>query len=65
MQLESELDELMEERHTVEVGHIRWLNTSQLVQEALKCVDSAVEQLKQYNADTDRLVHSGKDHLQH
>ena len=54
MQLEKEVDALMEERHYIEIAKIRWVNSNKLITDALRCLDSGAEKLRQYNNATDR-----------
>lgn len=48
IQLEKELDTLMEERHYIEIAKIRWINSDNLIIDALKCLDIGVEKIRQF-----------------
>ncbi|XP_075589303.1 uncharacterized protein LOC124496321 [Dermatophagoides farinae] len=49
IQLEKELDSLIEERHYIEIAKIRWINSDNLIIDALKCLDIGVEKIRQFH----------------
>lgn len=38
----------MEERHYIEIAKIRWINSDNIILDALKYFDSGMEKLKQF-----------------
>lgn len=48
MLLEREVDSLMEERHYIEIAKMRWVSSSRLISEAIKCLESGADKLRQY-----------------
>ncbi|OTF70901.1 hypothetical protein BLA29_009127 [Euroglyphus maynei] len=39
----------MEERHYIEIAKIRWINSDNLIIDALKCLDNGVEKIRQFH----------------
>lgn len=50
MLLEREVDSLMEERHYIEIAKMRWVSSSRLISEAIKCLESGADKLRQYES---------------
>lgn len=54
MLLEREVDSLMEERHYIEIAKMRWISSARLISEAIKCLESGCDKLRQYDTINER-----------